>query len=108
MSADPQSIIMLFSRGLAQRRLFGADHPKVRECQADLLQGKRDHRDHRGCGVEQVPAPMRRRGITSMQLAQRPHGHRQGEEDSDQPLGRTDVRLPQRPCIEEDPQQQAE
>ena len=48
MSADPQSIIMLFSRGLAQRRLFGADHPKVRECQADLLQALKDHfRDRR-------------------------------------------------------------
>lgn len=37
MTAGPQELIMLFSRGVAQRRLFGEGHSKVRECHRDFL-----------------------------------------------------------------------
>jgi len=43
VSGDPQTIIMLFSRALAQRRLFGAEHPKLRECRTEFLGALRDH-----------------------------------------------------------------
>jgi len=33
----PHNLILLLSRGIAQRRLFSADHPKVRDCHRDFV-----------------------------------------------------------------------